>query len=415
MFKTQTSRKASGETHSDSQSLDVWSILVHNEKQPENPTYEVYGVDASPKSVKKNTVLPGGVLDSAVCANEREARELGAIVCSLLDRLPFELSMDVWHAIPKGYSNVKQFDPLRRLVQARALDIWKSPFDRINLHENHRDLGLGIEISAQSDVFSDTRISYNVRAFQSDQRDYRGKATSNQAMKVHHAKVTCVRVAIEYDSLDIEKVGALPDLPATTFAYVFTPTSTAPPTHQQQMLLKAFNAIQHCLTFKVGSKEAIRKYIATHLAKLTKRASVPTKALPKSKAPPQPEGPKHQKKKSSLWHLHRMEGGLQVTPHPITSSMFTGKVPTITIRHGSSVMAAHVLNKMIALRTEQQNLDDIWEGGCLLADHVSLAHVSLDFVKENYCTCDETTDKSLVHHVCMLCFNVLPCSALPLS
>jgi ubiquitin C-terminal hydrolase len=417
VFKTSTWRKVGGQINSDSQSLDVWTISVHNEKQPESPTYEVYGVDAALKLVKRDTVLSGGVLDSTICANEVEVRELGTVVCSLMDRLPFDISTDLWHANPKAFRNMKQLHPLRRLVQARALDVWKSPFDRQILHESHRDLGLGIEAYSQQDVFSDTCISYNVRVLHNDQRGYRGKAPSSKALKLHLERGMCVRVTIEYDSLDIEKVGALPDLPVASFAYVFTPTSSAPFTHQQQMLLKAFNDIQHCLTFKVGSKDAVRKYIAAHLAKLTKPAllkPLPTKTPPNSKVPPQ-EAPKHRKNKSGLWHLHRMEGGLQVTPHPTTSSMFTGKVPTITIRHGSSVMAAHVLNKMIALRTEQQNLDDIWESGCLEADHVSLAHVSLDFVKDNYCTCDDTADKLLVHHVCMLCFGVFPCSALPLS
>lgn len=387
--------------------LKVWSITVKDEHQKTNSPFTVYGADAESISVEAATVLVGGALDEVICADQAEALRLGAIVCGLLDRLPFYISWEEWHNILERGKPRVRYTILRRLVQARALDLWRPSLNRLNLPESHRELQLGIQASTNTsnDSFNNARIAQSVRVFFFDLPPLVYTTSNLEKRDLQVAKRTVIRIIITYRQLDIEKVNALPDVPSN-FAYKLAPPG--PLTPERQLLLKAFHTIQYRLTFKSGTQLAIEENVAAEIRKLSKASTVNRElSLPESSLP--------KIQKDTIFALERVENGLRITPAPVARHACTGELPRIIVYHRSSVLAAYVLNKMLMMQAGGRDLRNIWQVVCLAADLVSKSLMSLDVAKDSHCICGDSTDRSTVRHICMICFKAFPCQQLLLT
>lgn len=408
--KSDAKRKAKHEAPSMLKNVVVWTIFVQDKSRPDSPTFEVYGKDGKNQNRKdsKTTGLsvPAGAVDLSICANEDDARGLGAYVCTLMNRVPFDLFVASWvsGAHTARTDGEPGLDLVRRLVQARALDLWQPPFDRLRLHEDHQDLKLGLASNQRLDTFDDQRVSLGIRCL----------FTSIE----HNLRYSYIRVQILYSKLDVRKINALPDVPAD-FMYKFAPVGGAT-TDKQRVLLKAFHIIQYTLSFKVGSKKETTQYLDQELAKINREQHVVAPKVSKdntsgktAKTPKDKTSGKTAqtpKAKVNIWNVMRNNLSVSFRPTVLAVGLCAGKIPLVTIRSASGTMVAHVLNRMLTMQIRKRDVLNIWQTGMVEADLISNSRITQDDVKQGYCSCKDVSEQGRMKHICMICLESFLCS-----
>ncbi|GAB7325350.1 hypothetical protein MBLNU13_g09392t2 [Cladosporium sp. NU13] len=390
--KSTVERKAQHEgPHMITFSVEVWSIFVQDKNRPDSPKFEVYGRDKRHQyqrfvgSKTTSLSMSAGAVDLSICADENDARELGAHVCNLMNRMPFDLSAAVWERTIKGPDDEPQLELIRRLVQARALDLWQPSFDRLRLPEDQQDLKLCIAssraASRTADFYNDHGISATVRYL----------STSTKP------GWSFIRVTIHYSKLDVDKVHALPDVPAD-FVYKYAPVRGAT-TGNQRLLLKAFHLIQYSLSFKVGGKGDIMQHLDREMAKMYRGNQLGTSVVTPNLLERQP----------ALWTVLHGTSSVIVRPSAYAGQLCVGKVPNIFIGSTSGAMIAHVLNRMLAMQIRKRDILNTWQVGLLEGDLVSNKRITQGDVKQGYCSCRDTSEQG---HICMICHRQVLCSRL---
>lgn len=206
-----------------------------------------------------------------------------------------------------------QLGLIRRLIQARALGSWLNPFDRLRLPEDHQDLGLDISLSTAYDSFDDVSISTSVRYL---------STTTTMGYSV-------IRAAIQYSRLDVDKVKALPYVPAT-FMYKYAPVGGAT-TDIQRLLLKASHIIQYNLSFKVRGKSEIMQHLARESAEIYRETHLVGPKVPKDNT----SGVITSKSKAApkIWGFLYTNSSVSVTPATHTKRVYPSEVRLVPWSH----------------------------------------------------------------------------------
>jgi hypothetical protein len=402
--------KAKGDARASAQSLSCWKFEVRDGH--DGPVFEVYGVLPGQLTRTRGLEVRGGPLTTDIFASEEDVRQLGKVVCQLLDRFPYDLDAQQWNSFTRGEAAHKQnWHVERRLVQARAIDLYRLRFDRTQLLPPFRELELPSRLAAASERPEGPRnFTRAVRCLFDD-----------PSHRVFHDPA--ITVSVNIDLLDPDKVNALPDVPPT-FPYKMSslPKLAGLDKHdfsesEEALVLKAFSNIQYNIAFKVGTPTELLEHARTEFCKLFK----PDADLEKTIA----RDLENNRAANLRRDRFKAKGvGFGVTWTPITSS-FTLRpyaalhrtsnrvIPDIIVSTASRVKAAHVCNRWASTYiNDKANCLKSALATAIAADEVNCKGIDESQVKKEYCRCNDTADRESTMHTCMDCFLVFPCANL---
>jgi hypothetical protein len=374
------------------QDVLVRTIKVQDKSQQNAPIFEVYNLSQQPM---RTNVMPWrtGHLDEAICPTDRDALELGEQVCALMNRLPFQLDAKRWNNLPTNAKVALE----RRIVEARALDLWLAPFDRSQLYGGVlQDLNLGVtpqkgtKREELSRIDHPTIFKYSIRCLLSS-------GSNGNPLKSH------VTVTIDCSRLDPAKLDALAPAP-DDFAYLLRqlPEGTKILPEYQEILLEVFRRIQAAVTFKCGSKTQISDVVEAMLYEVY-RSGGPMLQLVKKKLPGLPW-------KSPIFHVIANWSAVRVRPALPTERDVEGTLPVIFCTGPEHALIAYPINKMLA-RLDQgvANVIELWQVGIIAADEVAIKLVTLEEAKSQHCSLGNSPGSCAMRHICMHCFQPFKC------
>jgi hypothetical protein len=404
--------KAKGDAKASAQSLSCWKIEVRDGH--DGPVLEVYGVlPGQPVDNRPELEARGGPLTTDIFASEEDIRQLGKVVCQLLDRFPYDLDAPKWNNFLRGKAKHKQDWPVeRRLVQARAIDLYRLRFDRTQLLPPFRELELPSRLAAASERPKDTRnFTRAVRCLFDDpsQRVFQDPA---------------ITVSVNIDLLDPDKVNALPDVPPT-FPYKMSslPKLAGLDKHdfsdsEEALVLKAFSNIQYNIAFKVGTPTELLEIARTEFCKLFKPDAdlekTSARDLKNIRIANLKRGRTKKAQPVGFWvSWTPIESKFRLRPNNALHRTSNRVIPDIVVSTASKVKVAHVCNRWASTYiNDKANCLKSALATAIAADEVNCKGIDESQVKKEYCRCNDTADRESTMHTCMDCFLVFPCANL---
>jgi hypothetical protein len=267
--------KAAGVRPKDSRKERYRSIIVKDESN-DDPELRLYGASKQASGpLKTRDIHEGGALIRSVCATEEEASEIGEIACKLLNRIPIKISARRLLSSPRISIRSE-----RCMIEARALDVWRHSFDRSRLPVYHRNLDIS-DMSALEGPSPPGKLSRSVRCFYTDRKPSLSGVLEHDVK--YNLTQSTIRLDIHWDRLDIPKLNALPDAPAS-FTYGLTASNMEGLPHnatpeETQQLTKAYRILLYALSFKVGTITGLNALRASIMATFSRSQRDTTASL----------------------------------------------------------------------------------------------------------------------------------------